>query len=310
MPSEANYLIKYLKNDRSLRRIYKKSNWNELKTELIYRGLGTQGTKQILLNRLLKAIQDKDITNTERKSGSKPNETERNISNSSDANISLGLSKEILTNMFKEGEEKLLNIVRNGISDTKTFLDRLKQEISNKNIKLNALRKETDDFKLSLETLYEITDNKFKEINNKLNNHKQQNGNEIDELWQKNEYLRQKLRDMEDRSWCDYIRIHGLEEVENKAWEQMEQILKSMIEEKLEIEDVNIQIAHMVSNTSNTSARRIIANIISWYQLASATMIHDVLTNTITDSETQSGILKTNISNHLVVFCLMKTSLV
>ena len=43
----------------------------------------------------------------------------------------------------------------------------------------------------------------------------------------------------------------------------MKQILKSMIEEKLEIEDVNIQIAHMVSNTSNTSARRIIANIIS-----------------------------------------------
>ena len=152
MPSEGNYLIKYLKIDRSIRRIYKKSNWNELKTELIYSRLGTQGKKYILLNRLLKAIQNKDITNTEPKSRSKPNETERNISNLSDANISLGLFKEILTNIFKEGEEKLLNIVRNGISDTKTCLDRLAQEISNKNIKLNALRKETDDFKLSLET--------------------------------------------------------------------------------------------------------------------------------------------------------------
>lgn len=152
MPSEANYLIKYLKIDRSIRRIYKKSNWNELKTELIYSGLGTQGKKYILLNRQLKAIQNKDITNTEPKSRSKPNETERNISNLSDANISLELFKEILTNIFKEGEEKLLNIVRNGISDTKTCLDRLAQEISNKNIKLNALRKETDDFKLSLET--------------------------------------------------------------------------------------------------------------------------------------------------------------
>ena len=50
------------------------------------------------------------------------------------------------------------------------------------NIKLNALRKETDDLKLSLETSQEISNNKVKEINNKLKNHKQQHVNEIDEL--------------------------------------------------------------------------------------------------------------------------------
>ena len=70
-----------------------------------------------------------------------------------------------------------MKIVRNGISDTK---DRLTQEISNNNIKLNALSKETDDLKLSLETSQEITNNKFKEINRKLKNDKQQHGNEIE----------------------------------------------------------------------------------------------------------------------------------
>ena len=75
-----------------------------------------------------------------------------------------------------------MNIVRNGISNTKARLDWLSQEISDNNIKLNALRKETDDLKLSLETSQEISNNKVKEINNKIKNHKQQHVNEIDEL--------------------------------------------------------------------------------------------------------------------------------
>ena len=44
--------------------------------------------------------------------------------------------------MFKEQEEKLLNIVRNGISDTNARLDRLTEEISDNNITLNDLSKE------------------------------------------------------------------------------------------------------------------------------------------------------------------------
>ena len=81
--------------------------------------------------------------------------------------------------MFREQEGKLLDIVRYFISDTNACLDRLKQEIND--IKLNALSKETDDLKLSLETSQEITDNEFKEISHKLKNDKQQHGNEIDE---------------------------------------------------------------------------------------------------------------------------------
>ena len=79
--------------------------------------------------------------------------------------------------MFKEQEEKLLNIVRNGISDPNMRLDRLTQETSDNNIKLNDLSKETDNLKLSIEILQQITNEKFKEINKKLKNDKQQHGN-------------------------------------------------------------------------------------------------------------------------------------
>ena len=125
---------------------------NELKTELTNGGLGTQGTKQVLLNRIAKGIQDKDTKNTESEATNEANKMERNTSNASGANISIWLVKGIFIKMFREQEEKLSNIVRNGISDTKAHLDWLTQEISDSNIKLNALSKETDDLKLSRET--------------------------------------------------------------------------------------------------------------------------------------------------------------
>ena len=143
-------------------------------------------------------------------------------------------------------------------------MDRLTQEIRDNNIKLNDLNKETDDFKLSIETSQEITDEKFKEIKKKLNNDKQQHGNEIDELWQENEYRREKLRDIEDRCRRDNLGIDGLQEVENETWEQTEKILKDMIQEKLEIQDVNIERAHRVGSTSNTSPRTVVAKFSSF----------------------------------------------
>ena len=101
----------------------KNLNKNELEIELTPLGLGTQGRKEVLLNRLSKAIQDMDTRNTESESRNKANEMKKNTSCTSDAIVSIELAKEIFTNMFKEQEEKLLNIARNGISDTNAHLD-------------------------------------------------------------------------------------------------------------------------------------------------------------------------------------------
>ena len=80
----------------------------------------------------------------------------KNTSNTSDASVSTELVKEIFANMFKEQEEKLLNIVRNSISDTIARLDRLTQEISDNNIKLNDLSKETDDLKFKYRNITRV----------------------------------------------------------------------------------------------------------------------------------------------------------
>ena len=128
MKSKANYCFKYLKNDRTIRRIYKKSKKEsitkkESKTEFKNRRIRTQGKKEVWLNRISKAIQDMDSKNTESESRNEANKMERYNSNTSDTNISIELVKEIFTNMLREQAEKISNIVRNGISDTNVCLD-------------------------------------------------------------------------------------------------------------------------------------------------------------------------------------------
>ena len=59
-----------------------------------------------------------------------------------------------------------------------------------------------------------------KEINKKLKNDEQK----YDELWQENEYLREKLKDIEDRSRCNNLRIDGLQEAESEKWERTKKI--------------------------------------------------------------------------------------
>ena len=72
------------------------------------------------------------------------------------------MSKKLLQTCLENKKKKLLDLVRNGISDTSALMDRLTQEISDDNIKLNALSKKRDDLKLSLETSQEITDNNLR----------------------------------------------------------------------------------------------------------------------------------------------------
>ena len=50
-----------------------------MKIELTNRGLGTQRTKEVLLNRLSKAVQDIDNRNTESESRNKANEMEKTL---------------------------------------------------------------------------------------------------------------------------------------------------------------------------------------------------------------------------------------
>ena len=130
--------------------------------------------------------------------------------------------------MFKAQEETIRKIVFSCNSDTIVRLDQLFEEIQDNNERLEKLNKEIVDLKISLETSQEIFKKKFQKVDDNLSKQKQKHKEDIHELWKDNDQPCERLRDLEDRSRRDNLRIDGIAEVENEMWEQTEKILQNL----------------------------------------------------------------------------------
>ena len=137
-------------------------------------------------------------------------------------------------------------------------LDRLLEEIQDNNERLEKLNKETVDLKISLETSQEIFEKKFQKVNDNLSKQKQKHKEDINELWKDNDQLCERLRDLEDRSPRDNLRIDGIAEVENETWEQTEEILPNLFKEKLQLENISVERVHRVGNKEKNNKQTIV----------------------------------------------------
>ena len=223
---------------------------SELKTELTKRGLPLNGRKDDLLKRLTETLNEES---------NKVDETEKHLQN-----ISIEMIKELFTEMFKVQEETIRKIVSSCNSDTIVRLDRLSEEIQDNNERLEKLNKETVDLKISLETSQEIFEKKFQKVNDNLSKQKQKHKEDINELWKDNDQLCERLRDLEDRSRRDNLRIDGIAEVENETWEQTEEILQNLFKEKLQLENISVERAHRVGNKEKNNKRTIVVKLASF----------------------------------------------
>ena len=223
---------------------------SELKTELTKRGLTSNGRKDDLLKRLTETLNEQS---------KKVDKTEKQLQN-----ISIETIKELFIEMFKAQEETIRKIVSSCNSDTIMRLDRLSEEIQDNNERLEKLNKETVDLKISLETSQEIFEKKFQKVNDNLSKQKQKHKEDINELWKDNDQLCERLRDLEDRSRRDNLRIDGIAEVENETWEQTEEILHNLFKEKLELENISVERAHRVGNKGKNNKRTIVLKLASF----------------------------------------------
>ena len=223
---------------------------SELKTELTKRGLPSNGRKDDLLKRLTETLNEQS---------KKVDKTEKQLQN-----ISIETIKELFIEMFKAQEETIRKIVSSCNSDTIMRLDRLSEEIQDNNERLEKLNKETVDLKISLETSQEIFEKKFQKVNDNLSKQKQKHKEDINELWKDNDQLCERLRDLEDRSRRDNLRIDGIAEVENETWEQTEEILHNLFKEKLELENISVERAHRVGNKGKNNKRTIVLQLASF----------------------------------------------
>ena len=74
------------------------------------------------------------------------------------------------------------------------------------------------------------------------------------------------MRDLEDRSRRNNLRVDGLKEIDNETWKQTEEILQQMLCNVLELEGINTDRAHRVGNKSNerNAPRTIVAKFSSY----------------------------------------------
>ena len=224
---------------------------SELKTELTKRGLPSNGRKDDLLL--------KRLTETLNEQSNKVDETEKQLQN-----ISTETIKELFIEMLKAQEETIRKIVSSCNSDGIVRLDRLSEEIQDNNERLEKLNKETVDPKISLETSQGIFEKKFQKVNDNLSKQKQKHKEDINELWKDNDQLCERLRDLEDRSRHDNLRIDGIAEVKNETWEQTEEILQNLFKEKLQLENISVERAHRVGNKEKNNKRTIVLKLASF----------------------------------------------
>ena len=73
------------------------------------------------------------------------------------------------------------------------------------------------------------------------------------------------MRDLEDRSRRDNLKVDGLKEIENEIWGQIEGILQQIFRDVLKLEGINTEITHRDGNKSNerNAPRTIVAKFFS-----------------------------------------------
>ena len=93
---------------------------------------------------------------------------------------------------------------------------------------------------------------------------KQRHKEDISKLQKENDHFCERVRDLEERSRRDNLRIDGSAEIENETWEQTEEILHNIFEEKLQLETMSVERAHRVGNKVKNNNRTIVVKLASF----------------------------------------------
>ena len=118
-------------------------------------------------------------------------------------------------------------------------LDKLTLDINNNLTTINEVRSKTNDLTLSLETSQNICETENKKLKEQLTNLRSN-------FKEKDGYLKNKLRILEDRSRKKNIRVEGILGSQNERWDVTEERLSKVIKGELHIENVAIERAHRV----------------------------------------------------------------
>ena len=152
---------------------------------------------------------------------------------------------------FKKQEVHIRNIISSNFKITMDKIKKLQEQIK-------ELKKEVTDLKSSVEH----TDADLNELSDRVD--------EIYDYRVDPEYVTNKLIDSEDRSRCNNLRIDGTSEQRKETWEECEEEIQKVFNEKLGVKNVQIERAHCSkkskSNSNNKKPRTIVCKLLNYKQ--------------------------------------------
>ena len=111
---------------------------------------------------------------------------------------------------------------------------------------MNEVRSKTNDLTFSLETSQKIWETENKKLKEELTNLKS-------DLNEKDDYLKNTLRILKDRSRRNNIRAEGMPGSENEGWDVTEEKLRKVIKDQLDLENVVTERAHRAKGNNDNN---------------------------------------------------------
>ena len=169
--------------------------------------------------------------------------------------------------MFTKHEKSVLDLISGHQALLKQRLDQLCGS-------LTSVKTDVEELKESLSFTQNDIDQRFSNINEKVQSLEKELSSTKEDVRviQMTEptgtlEMRRKLVDLEDRSRRNNLRILGIKEDPRESWEECENKIYDLLEEKLEMDTSNITIekAHRVGEKSNDKERAIVVQF-SFYK--------------------------------------------
>ena len=147
---------------------------------------------------------------------------------------------------LKKHEENVTSIINGKISNINQRLGKLRLDINNNLTIMNEVRSKTNNLTFSLETSQKIWETENKKLKEELTNLRS-------DLNEKDDYLKNTLRILKDRSRRNNIRAEGMPDSENEGWYVTEEKLRKVIKDELDLENVATERAHRVKGNNDNN---------------------------------------------------------
>ena len=92
----------------------------------------------------------------------------------------------------------------------------------------------------SIEASQEMIEENIKNIEERIDKEKQNNIVHYEKIEDENKRLKDKLRDLEDRSRRDNLRFGWVRDFENESWNDREEVLKDFLFENLGLRNIKM----------------------------------------------------------------------